>query len=179
MSEKWLVVLKNGFLYCLTFKTKFYRARHKHYLQHKGEWIPRQTGLWLTWRGQRNMSHCIKGTVLIIMRFKQRLAFWGNIFAQIFEQTVKTLSNINLVLSRHGKREKSSLPVACVAGAWKQWVKERTGAREGETRRAPSPLACLLLARLFFLVPTTFFYYYAGYTSGWRASLKTVFADAS
>ena len=28
MSEKWLVVLKNGFLYCLTFKTKFYRARH-------------------------------------------------------------------------------------------------------------------------------------------------------
>ena len=158
------------FLYC---------ARHKHYWQHKGKRIPRQTGLWLTWRGQRNMSHCIKGTVLIIMGFKQRLAFWGNIFAQIFEQTVKTLSTINLVLSRHGKREKSSLPVARVAGAWKQWVKERTGAREGDTRRAPSPLACLLLTRLFFLVPTTFFYYYAGYTSGWRASLKTVFADAS
>ena len=121
MSKKWLVVLKNGssYIVSLPFKTKFYRARHKHYWQHKGEWIPRQTGLWLTWRGQRNMSHYIKGTVLIIMGFKQRLAFCGNIFAQIFKQTVKTFSNINLVLSRHSKREKSSLPVACVAGAWK------------------------------------------------------------
>ena len=34
--------------------------------------------------------------------------------------------------------------LACVAGAWKKWAKERTGA-----------LACLLLARPFFLVPTT------------------------
>jgi len=32
-------------------------------------------------------------------------------FSQIREQTVKTLSTINLVLSRHGKREKSSLSV--------------------------------------------------------------------
>ena len=53
------------------------------------------------------------------MGFKQRHALLGNSFAQIFEQTVKTLNTINLVLSRHGKREKSSLPVAYVAGAWK------------------------------------------------------------
>ena len=39
---------------------------------------------------------------------------------------------------------------ACVAGAWKKWAKERTGAREGDTRGV-SPL----LARPFFLVPTT------------------------
>ena len=32
--------------------------------------------------------------------------------------------------------------VACVTGAWKLWAKERTGAREGDTRP-------------FFLVPTT------------------------
>ena len=31
--------------------------------------------------------------------------------------------------------------IACVAGAWKLWAKERTGAREGDT---------LLLARPFF-----------------------------
>ena len=37
-----------------------------------------------------------------------------------------------------------------VAGAWKKWAKERTGAREGDTRGV-SPL----LARPFFLVPTT------------------------
>ena len=36
-------------------------------------------------------------------------------------------------------------------------MKERTGARERHARGegAPSPLACLLLARPFFLVPTT------------------------
>ena len=37
-------------------------------------------------------------------------------------------------------------------------MKERTGAREGDTpggEGASSPLACLLLARPFFLVPTT------------------------
>ena len=37
-------------------------------------------------------------------------------------------------------------------------MKERTGAREGDTpggERASSPRACLLLARPFFLVPTT------------------------
>ena len=27
-----------------------------------------------------------------------------------------------------------SITLACVAGAWKWWVKERTGAREGDTR---------------------------------------------
>ena len=47
--------------------------------------------------------------------------------------------------------------LACVAGAWKKWVKERTGARKGDTRRVRElpPLACLLLARPFFKVPTT------------------------
>ena len=35
--------------------------------------------------------------------------------------------------------------LACVAGAWKKWAKERTGAREGDTRGV-SPL----LARQFF-----------------------------
>ena len=56
----------------------------------------------------------------------------------------------------------SKCHLACVAGAWKKWAKERTGAREGDKRfsgafraSAPSPLACLLLARPFFLVPTT------------------------
>ena len=40
-----------------------------------------------------------------------------------------------IVLSEH---------IACVAGAWKQWASERTGARDGDTRRHP-----------FFLGPTT------------------------
>ena len=50
----------------------------------------------------------------------------------------------------------SKRKVACVAGAWKQWAKEKKGAREGDTRgvrEAPSPLACLLLAHPFFLCP--------------------------
>ena len=42
------------------------------------------------------------------------------------------------------------LYLACVAGACKQWEKERTGAREGDTRGVS-----LLLARPFFLAPTT------------------------
>ena len=53
----------------------------------------------------------------------------------------------------HGKTKNLTAKpnIACVAGAWKLWAKERTGAREGDTPR----LACLLLARPFFLVPTT------------------------
>ena len=41
------------------------------------------------------------------------------------------------------------------------WAQERTGAREGDTQEetegggVPSPLACLPLARPFFLAPTT------------------------
>ena len=38
--------------------------------------------------------------------------------------------------------------LGCVAGAWKKWAKERTGAREG--------WGFLLLARRFFLVPHYF-----------------------
>ena len=37
------------------------------------------------------------------------------------------------------------------ADAWKLRAKERTGAREGDTRGVRSPLACLLLARPFIL----------------------------
>ena len=50
------------------------------------------------------------------------------------------------VLRRHfpGK------PIACVGNKWAQG---RTGAREGDT---PSPLACLLLSRAFFLAPIYF-----------------------
>ena len=39
--------------------------------------------------------------------------------------------------------------VACVAGAWKKWAQEKTGAREGDT------LACLPRARPFSLSPAT------------------------
>ena len=44
--------------------------------------------------------------------------------------------------------------IACVAGAWKQWAKERTGAREGDTRgvspsRAPVFFLCPLLPSAF------------------------------
>ena len=46
-------------------------------------------------------------------------------------------------------------PLACVAGAWKQWAQEKTGARGGDTRHAPSPLACLPRARPFSLSPAT------------------------
>jgi len=40
-----------------------------------------------------------------------------------------------------------TIKLACVADAWKWWAKEKTGAREIH--------ACLLLARPFFLMPTT------------------------
>ena len=40
--------------------------------------------------------------------------------------------------------------LAWVAGAWKKWAKERTGAREGDTRGVSPLLECP-----FFLVPTT------------------------
>ena len=47
------------------------------------------------------------------------------------------------------KLEQTPFPplVACIAGAWKWWAKERTGVREGDTR--------VSLARTFFLVHTT------------------------
>ena len=49
------------------------------------------------------------------------------------------------------------LNIACVAGAWKQWAQEKTGAREGDTR------VSLARARSLFhpLLPSA---YYAGST---------------
>ena len=55
-------------------------------------------------------------------------------------------------------------PAQQALGSKCKWAQERTGAREGDMRGeregrgkgAPSPLACLLLARAFFLAPIYF-----------------------
>ena len=44
-------------------------------------------------------------------------------------------------------------PIACVAGAWKQWAQERTGAREGYTHARSFLRPLLLSTRLAQLFP--------------------------
>ena len=56
--------------------------------------------------------------------------------------------------------------IACVAGAWKKWAKERTGAREGDTRgvmELPLPSRVSFSRARFFLCPLLPSACYAGY----------------
>ena len=50
--------------------------------------------------------------------------------------------------SRGGSPTISGFSLACVAGAWKQWAKERTGTREGDTRVSFSPARFFLCSLL-------------------------------
>ena len=45
--------------------------------------------------------------------------------------------------------------IACVAGAWKQWAKERTGAREGDTRGVSPSRAPVFSCAHYFQAPST------------------------
>ena len=43
--------------------------------------------------------------------------------------------------------------LACVAGAWKEWAKERTGAREGDTRGVSTSRAPVFPRAHYFQAP--------------------------
>ena len=68
--------------------------------------------------------------------------------------------------------------IACVAGAWKQWAKERTGMREGDTQGVrerlhgrPLPSRVSFSRTRFFLCPLLASACYAGYASEGRFEL--------
>ena len=51
--------------------------------------------------------------------------------------------------------EKRWIDLACVAGAWKWWAQEKTGAREGDTPRVSPSRASVLSFAHYFQAPAT------------------------
>ena len=55
--------------------------------------------------------------------------------------------------------------IACVAGAWKWWAKERTGTLDGDTRQLPLPSRVSSSRSRFFLPPLLPSACYIGYNN--------------
>ena len=100
------------------------------------------------------MSDKFSKTTIIISFNRQHVCF-----AQTHQFRVRSFEMIWIRMIDQMNRwilVKSGL--ACVAGAWKWWAQEKTGAREGDTRgeREPHPWrVSLARARPFSLSPTT------------------------